>query len=100
MPENTNSSRRADLNEKMIELRIRLWTNKISDTPGEIIPKHAWDAGVVYMQLNSSHGIGRKRAKPFHTLMDLPAIVEKVLIAHGVKLHHSKQSKKYFVTED
>ncbi len=100
MPKATNTSRQANRNEKMIELRIRLWTNNISETPGQIIPKHAWEAGVVHMQLNSSHGIGGKNPKPFHTLMDLPAIIEKVLIANGVKLHHTKQSKKYFFAED
>ena len=99
MPTNTPTSTQARHNEKMIELRIRFWTNAIAETDGEIIPKHSWDAGVVHMQRNASHGIEPENPKPFHTLMDLPAVIEKVLVAHGIQLHHSKQSRKYFSEE-
>lgn len=92
-------SRQARHTEKMIELRIRFWTNDIAETRGEIIPKHAWDAGVVLMERNHSHDIEPSNPKPFHTLMDLSAVIEKVLIQHGVQLHPTRQTQKYFVTE-
>jgi hypothetical protein len=99
MPKN-NASRKAAPNEKMIELRIRLWTNNISETAGEIIPKHAWDSGMIYMQRNASHGIEPKKPKPFHSLMGLTASIEKVLINHGVQLRQSRTTRKYFETEN
>jgi hypothetical protein len=69
------------------------------ETHGEIIPKQSWDYGVVLMERNTSHEIRPKKPKPFHSLMDLPAVIEKVLIEHGVKLHHAdRRSKKYYVT--
>ena len=84
----------------MIEIRVRFWTNSIAETKGEIIPKHSWDGGMVYMQPNASHGIEPHKPKPFHSMMELPAVIEKVLHKHGVKLHHGTSSRKYFVSED
>ena len=40
--------------EKMIEVKIRFWTNDISDQPGKVIPKNAWASGVVRMERNKS----------------------------------------------
>ena len=47
------------------------------------------------MERNRSHGIDPGNPKPFHTLMDLSAVIEKVLIEHGVVLHRSRKMKKY-----
>ena len=78
----------------MIEIRIKLWTNDIGDK-GTIVPKNAWDSGVVVMECNKSHGIQPVSPKPFHSLLDLPATIEKVLIEHKIVLHGSTRSKKY-----
>ena len=82
--------------KKMIEVKVRFWTNDIAEGQGKIIPKNAWSSGVVRMEPNESHGIKTLNPLPFHTLMDLPAIIEKVLINHGIVLHQSKKMKKYF----
>ncbi len=82
--------------EKMIEVKIRFWTNNIAEGKGKIIPKNAWSSGVVRMEPNKSHDIKPLNPLPFHTLMDLPAIIEKVLINHGIVLHQSRKMKKYF----
>lgn len=100
MPDTNLQSRQAKLNEKMIELRIRFWTNDIAKTKGEILPKHAWDGGVVLMERNTSHEIEPENPKPFHSVMDLPAVIEKVLIEHGVQLHSGPRSQKYLATGD
>ena len=86
----------AEHGQKMIEVKIRFWTNNIADKPGKVIPKHAWSSGVVRMEANKAHGIKPKNPAPFHTLMDISAIVEKVLINHGIVLHPSRKMKKYF----
>jgi hypothetical protein len=81
--------------QKMIELTIRFWTNNLSRKRGHIVKKECWDAGVVYMHENLAHGITSANPMPFHSLLDLPAKIEKVLITHKVKAHPGKLSKKY-----
>ncbi len=81
--------------QKMIEVKIRFWTNDIAEGKGKIIPKHAWSSGVVRMEGNKAHGIEPKNPLPFHSLLDVGAAIEKVLINHDVVLHTSKRMKKY-----
>jgi hypothetical protein len=89
----------AQQGEKMIEVRIRFWTNDIADSEGKIRPKHAWSSGVVRIEPNKSHGIMSGRSLPFHSLLDLPAVIEKVLVEHGIRLLLSRRMAKYFDTE-
>jgi len=79
-------SREAKYGERMIEVRIRFWTDKIAEGEGQIRPKHAWASGEVKMRRNESHGITPKGPRLFNSLMELPVVIEKVLIQHGVKL--------------
>jgi hypothetical protein len=88
-------SAEAEHGEKMIEVKIRFWTNNISKTEGKVIRKHAWSSGVVRMEPNKSHGIVPGKPQPFHTLMHMNAVIEKVLIDHGIVLHLSRNHKKY-----
>jgi hypothetical protein len=52
------------------------------------------DQGVVRMERNASHGISPKNARPFNSIMQLPAIIEKVLIEHEIKLHAGDRTQK------
>ncbi len=90
------TTRKAASGEKMIEVKLRFWTNGIA-MGGKIKPKHAWDSGVVRMEPNASHGIKPKRPKPFHSLGNAASGVEDVLIAHGIELHSGRKSKKFRV---
>jgi len=81
--------------EKMIAVKVRFWTNDLSGESGKIIPKHAWSSGVIRMECNPSHGIEPKHPGIFHSLLDVGAVMEKVLIEHGVVLHPSRKMKKY-----
>ena len=91
----TAGAKKAPQGEKMIELKVRFWTNDIAKGAGSILPKHAWASGMVRMESNTSHGISTKKPAPFHTLMDLSAVIEKVLISHGVTLHVNRRMRKY-----
>lgn len=93
--QDTAASLEAKQGEKMIEVKLRFWTNDISAQPGKVIPKHAWTGGVVRMERNKSHGIEPGNPQPFHSLLEVSAIIEKVLIEHGVVLHPSRRMKKY-----
>lgn len=89
------ASLEAKQGEKMIEVKVRFWTNNIATQPGKVIPKHAWTSGVVRMERNKSHSIEPGSPQPFHSLLDVSAIIEKVLIEHRIVLHPTKRMKKY-----
>ena len=91
------TSRKAPQGEKMIEVKVRFWTNDIVLAANEIVPKHAWASGVVRMEPNESHGISPGKPAPFHSLMDLTAVIEKVLVAHGVTLIVNRRMRKYMI---
>jgi hypothetical protein len=91
------ASRKAQQGEKMIEVKVRFWTNDIASTSGEVVPKHAWASGVVRMEPNKSHGISGGKPMPFHSLMDLTAVIEKVLVAQGVTLIVNRRMRKYML---
>src|SRR6266480_344822 len=83
--------------ERMIEIKVRFWTNDLADAEGEVIPGHAWSSGVVRMEANRTHGVKPRNPAPFQSLLDLPSVMEKVLIQHGITLHAHGRMKKYFV---
>ena len=81
--------------EKMIEITARFWTNDIAPEEGRLIPKHAWTSGMIRVSPNRSHNIMSGRWIPFHSLLDLGAVIEKALIEQGVVLHPSRKMQKY-----
>lgn len=91
----TPAERTADRGERMIEVKLRFWTNDIAEGDGKVRPKHAWSSGVVRMERNQTHGIKPKNPRPFHSLLDVGAVIERVLVQHGIQLHPSRQMKKY-----
>ena len=60
MPESIES-REAKHGSKMIEVKVRFWTNDLAEEKGRIRPKHAWGSGVVRIARNDSHGSSRCR---------------------------------------
>lgn len=81
--------------ERMIEVKIRFWTDEMTGMKGYILPKHAWTAGVVRMERNDSHGIIPSNPRPFNSLMEIPTVIEKVLVQHGIKLHRIRRMVDY-----
>ncbi len=88
-------AKEAEHGQKMIEVKIRFWTNDIAEGKDKILPKHAWSSGVVRIQKNKSHDIKPSNPKPFHSLLDIGSVIEKVLIDHKITLHRSKKMEKY-----
>jgi len=85
----------AEHGQKMIEIKLRFWTNNIATEAGKVIPKHAWSSGVVRIERNKSHGIDPGSPKPFHSLLDVGSVIEKVLLEQNIVLHPSSRMKKY-----
>lgn len=81
--------------ERTIEVKVRFFTNELAGKEGYIIPKHGWTTGSVQMDRNLSHNIVPKDPVTFNSLMEIPAVIEKVLINHGIILHRVKKTKKY-----
>lgn len=96
MTKNGKAGLEAQRGERMIEVKLRFWTNGIAKGVGRVRPKHAWSGGVVRMERNETHGIKPRNPKPFHSLLDVGAVVEKVLIQHGIQLHPGRRMRKYF----
>lgn len=88
--------REAKHGEKMIEIKVRLWTDSIADE-GKILPGHARSGGVVRIERNVAHGITPGKPIPFNSFAELPEKIEKLLIAQGVKLHRTSRERKYIV---
>jgi hypothetical protein len=85
--------------KRMIEVRLRFWTDDIAEKKGEIIPKHAWAAGMINVERNEVHEITPDKWIPFNSMFEIPSAVEKCLIAHGVKLLASPKMKKYILID-
>lgn len=92
-------SREAKWGERMIDIKLRFWTNGIAPDPGKIVPKHAWASGVVRIERNRPHGIDPSNPRPFNSLLDVGAVIEKVLIDHHVTLHLDTKMRKYFCVD-
>jgi hypothetical protein len=80
--------------EKMIEIRIKFWTNNIASSKGDVIPKTCWDCGMIVMEKNSLHGIKPQTPLPFPTFSSISRVIEKVLVQHGIKMKHGSKSSK------
>jgi hypothetical protein len=86
--------------QKMIEVKVRFWTNDLSDEPEKVRPRHAWTSGIVRLRRNDSHKVIPKHPIPFNSLMELPGVIEKALIQHGIVLHVGPKMKKYIVPDE
>jgi hypothetical protein len=93
----------AEDGDRTIKLSIKFRTDEMDPNQelGEIFPKHAWDAGIVNVVANPSHGIKAELPEQmcFNSLAELPAVIERTLTAMGVTLHHDRKSRKLFASD-
>jgi len=87
--------REAKHGEKMIEIKVRFWTDDLSSDVGKVIVKHAWTSGVVRIARNKSHGIEPGKPRIFNSLLDIGTAIEKTLKDHGIVLHISSGMNSY-----
>lgn len=86
---------RAAHGEKMLELKVLFFTNGIARRRDAVIPGHGMTRGTVRMDRHIAHARGGGRARPFNSLMELPAAIERVLLDHGVTLHARGKMQRY-----
>lgn len=89
------TERKAKHGEKMIEVRLRFFTNNIADSEGYVEPKNAWTRGMVNIERNDAHQIVPGPWKHFNSLLEITGVIEKVFIQHNVKLHLGGKMKNY-----
>ncbi len=73
---------------KMVELKVRLFTNDIPEK-GKRRPGYAWTAGMVAVTSNPMHGLKWKKGqkpRPFNSMGGLATAIEDALIDAGVTL--------------
>ena len=92
-------ARAAKHGQKMLEVRVRFWTDDIADKKGEIIPKHAWGSGMINIDRNEAHGLTPEKWLAFNSMAEIPAVLEKCLVENGVKIISSRKMKKYALAE-
>jgi hypothetical protein len=91
-------AREAKHGEKMIEVKVRFWTDDLAGSHDKVIPKHAWTAGVIRIERNGSHGIVPGKPITFNSLLDMGSAIEKVLKNQGIVLHVGRGMKAYIST--
>jgi hypothetical protein len=80
----------------MVEVKIRFLTDDVTDGDGMIIPKHVNARGFLTIEPNEAHGITRTGDSiAFNSLLELPARLEKLLIAEGIVVHPTSKMRKY-----
>jgi len=93
--------REAKHGEKMIEIKVRFWTDQIAPEEGHIKPRHCWDSGLVRIKSNKSHGLEpQDKAVMFRSLMDIARAIEDCFTENGIKIHLDNYSSKYIDFED
>ena len=97
---NAPAERKANHGEKMIEVRVRFWTDEITNTPKVIVPKHAWDFGYVEIAANASHGLKQSGSSvKFNSVLELPQAIADLLVQEGVQLHIGTKLGKLITCE-
>ena len=75
-------------------MKLRFWTNNISVEPGKTRPKSALSPGVVRIKGNKAHEVMLSGSRLLHSLLDMGAVIDKVLIENDTVLHTSRKMRK------
>ena len=98
MPDDVEA-KEAEWGSRMVEVRVRFWTDNIAEGKGMILPKHVWDSGVVRISSNKTHGVVPGNPIPFNGLAEIPAKLEKLLLQQGIHVHLSRKQRRYIVSD-
>jgi hypothetical protein len=90
-----NNEVEAQHGNKMISIQLRFHTVNIADEKDHIIPKHAWAGGTANIKVNKAHGIEAKTPLNFHSLFEIPEMIERLLLEHNITIHPTTKMLKY-----
>lgn len=77
----------ATYSDKIIQVKIRFWTDGIAKKEGHIIPKHCYSSGYVLIAASRIHGIPTGIKAPFVSISGLPKAIDKVMAEAQLILH-------------
>ncbi len=87
--------------QRMVEVRVRFFTNKIAEEKGHIVEKNIWDNGMVSLKSNDAHGIEScESPTPFNSFSEIVMAIEEQLIQNGVKVHFNRRRMKKLMAEE
>jgi ASC-1-like (ASCH) protein len=89
-------SLRAPQGQKMIEVRVRFFTDGHAPS-GQILPKHGHANGEVRIARNPSHDIRPGEPIMFNSIAEMPYAVERALRDHNIKIELSSRERRYRV---
>jgi hypothetical protein len=81
------AGREAEHGEKTIAIVLRFFTDDIAERKGDIRPKHMADMGTARVVPNSAHEIESAKPLFFHSLAEIPTVIEDLLIQHKITVH-------------
>ena len=85
------------VDNKMIEVSIKFWTDDLAAEKGQVLPKHGHTSGVMNLRANSRHGITAENPVPFNSVAEIPMLIERLMAQQGIKLHLSSKARKLYV---
>ena len=78
---------KAPQGQRTIQVVVSFWTDDIArEGPGYIVPKLAWDYGMVDIRAKKAHGIGSAEPVPFNSFDELPSAIKTAVERSGVTL--------------
>ena len=90
----------APIGQRMVEVKIRFLTDEVVDGEGVILPKHVNGKGFLTLEPNEAHGIPNARGnKPFNSMAEIPAVLEKLLSGEGVTVHTRRTKAARYITD-
>jgi hypothetical protein len=92
-------TRAAKHGQRMLEVRVRFWTDDIAKKKGDVIPKHAWGSGMINIDRNEAHGLIPEKWLAFNSMAEIASVIEKCLLENDVKIISSRKMKKYALAE-
>ena len=99
MPREEETAVPAEHGKKMIEIKIRFFTDAIAPE-GQVVPRQGWTCGVALVTPNSLHGItSLNHPIVFNTWSEMNVAIEKALIEANVKLRPYGRMQKYIIAE-
>ncbi len=84
---------------KMIEVRVKFWTNAREDdaTEWKTMKATGYGAGLVTLPRNDLHDIGPASPVHFHTMGQILPAIEEILARAGVRIVNSREESFFRV---
>jgi hypothetical protein len=63
------------------------------------VPRHMADQGYARIETNDAHGIKAGDPLMFHSIAEIAAVIEQLLMKHKIKVHRGQNTRQYIEVE-